>query len=544
MSRFPSAGRTPLFRAFARAMRRARFLAQHPELGSLRDEVVEIGAKARAGDGLARRELLKNAARVGLALPLAGAFSRPTFAFGSLAARSADPVAILGAGAGGLTAAYRLMQAKQPCELFEGSQRVGGRIFTLKDFNKEGQFCELGAELVDTNHTDMIELATELGVRVQELKEGDAGVELYHFGGKIYTEKDLLPEFTKIASQIAEDQGKLYEGEEENLTEFAKQLDQVSLREYLARFQGKCEPWVLDFINTAYCGEYGLETTEQTALNLLTYLDADVSEGFKIFGESDESKRIFGGNSSLMEALHEKLKGAVPVTTGHMLVKIEDLGGSFQLTFKVGAKTVTKTFARIICALPFTMLREVEGIEKLALTPDKLGAIQKLGYGTNVKVMYGFSERLWRTPAAGRPECNGSMYTSLPNQCFWETSRKQDGKSGILTNFLGGAQGTRPFDEARWKEAFTTLDAIIPGLAAKHDGNKRSWVWPTYAFSKGAYSCPKVGQYTTIWQATGTAELGGRMHFIGEHTSADFGGFMNGAIETANRAVKEMLAGA
>jgi monoamine oxidase len=535
-------GRTPLFRAVSRALARARVLHRLPRGSSLRNELPLVGAAARGGDPLARRELLKHAARLGVALPAAGLLARSGFARRDDAARSAEPIAILGAGAAGLTAAYRLMQAGQPCRVFEASARIGGRIFTLDAFNKEGQFCELGAELVDTNHVEMIELAKELGVGVQELKEGDAGVELYHMGGRIYTEHDLLPEFEKLAPAIAAAQETLYVGEDEDWSDAARALDQISIREWLQQNAGECAKWVIDLIDLAYTGEYGLDAGEQSALNLLTYIDSDTSEGFKIFGESDESKRIEGGNSRLMEALARALEGKVEIEMGHELVKIGDDGASLELTFKSGGATTSAKYSRVICTLPFTVLRGVEGLDRLALAPEKLASIQTLGYGTNVKLMFGFTERAWRKAESGRPECNGSMYTTQSSQCFWETSRKQKGQSGILTNFRGGKAGTYDFtDEAVGKNVLGELDAIIPGLAAKFDGNKRSWIWPTYRFSKGAYSCPKIGQMTTVWDATAGAELDGRLMFAGEHTSVDFGGFMMGAIESGSRAAREAL---
>src|SRR5262245_44140480 len=105
-------GRTPLFRAVARALRQARFLEAHPEIGSLRGELPDLGAAARRGDPVARREFLKQAARIGVALPLAGSLlGRGAAAAMRAAAGAADPVAILGGGAAGLTAAYRLTKA-------------------------------------------------------------------------------------------------------------------------------------------------------------------------------------------------------------------------------------------------------------------------------------------------------------------------------------------------------------------------------------------------------------------------------------------------
>jgi type I restriction enzyme R subunit len=72
------------------------------------------------------------------------------------------PIAIVGGGVAGLTAAYRISQKGRPVHLFEASQRCGGRIFTRKNFNADNQFVELGAELVDTGHKDLIRIAKEL----------------------------------------------------------------------------------------------------------------------------------------------------------------------------------------------------------------------------------------------------------------------------------------------------------------------------------------------------------------------------------------------
>src|SRR5262245_25202179 len=84
-------------------------------------------------------------------------------------AGSGESIGIVGAGAAGLTAAFRLSAAGRNVTLYEASDRIGGRMFTRRDFNADGQFCELGGELVDTNHTALRDLATELGVEIQRI---------------------------------------------------------------------------------------------------------------------------------------------------------------------------------------------------------------------------------------------------------------------------------------------------------------------------------------------------------------------------------------
>jgi monoamine oxidase len=187
------------------------------------------------------------------------------------------------------------------------------------------------------------------------------------------------------------------------------------------------------------------------------------------------------------------------------------------------------------------MLRQVEGIKALALSRKKQEAIAHLGYGNNAKVIYGFTERWWRNPAARLPvRSNGSILTDLPLQCTWESSRGQAGVSGILTNFLGGA-GAKPFTTERFDKFRDQLRPVFPGIGEKFDGQRALMNWPEYKFARGSYTCPLVGQCTTLLEVAGEPELDGRLVFAGEHTAGEFSGFMNGAVQSGNRAAKEIL---
>jgi monoamine oxidase len=495
-------------------------------------------ATAPHTDGLSRRQFLgKSAAAVTATMLAAGA---------GRAAVPADPVAILGAGVAGLTAAFRLMQAGAKVEIFEASNRVGGRIFTMDGFitpdlnDGKPMFCELGGELVDSNHKDLIELAKELGVEIQELKEGDPGVEYFHFEGKIRTEKDLIPAFEPLAKQLAEDVEGLKD-DKENHTEKAKKFDRISIADYLQSFKGKVEPWLLSLLDVAYETEYGRATREQSALNLITYLSPDTKEGFNMFGESDESKRVKGGNSRLVEALQKAIAGKVTIHTQHKLTAVATASkNTLQLTFDTPDGYKELKFSKTICALPFTMLRggRVAGIEKIGLSKEKLKAIEELGYGNNTKAMIGFKSRVWRK---ADPVNNGSAYTDQSFQDCWETSRGQDGNCGIITNFLGGKTAAEATPADRFDITLKELDKIFPGAEAAYAGKRIMMHWPTQKFIRGSYTCPLVGQVTTLLEFCATPELDSNLLFAGEHTSADFSGFMCGGVESGNRAAKEVL---
>lgn len=451
-------------------------------------------------------------------------------------------IAIVGGGVAGLTVAYRLARAGRRATLYEASSRFGGRMFTKRNFNSEGMFCELGGELVDTNHKPLMDLAAELGVGLQLLKPSQgAGEDLYALGGRLHSDRELVHNgrglFVPIARQIARDHAKLTD-EEENWTDHARKLDAISLQEYLTQFRGRTPDWVLEFLDIAYWGEYGMRTSEQSSLNLIDLIGTDTKKNLELFGESDEAYRIAGGSSSLPDALFARLGGAIEQRPKHALASIGHDGARINLSFETPQGYVNAAHSVVVLALPFTKLREVNGVDALGLGAAKLKCIRELGYGDNGKVMIGTTGRPW-TEASRFPVKSSGEFYSREFQVMWDTSRGQSGERGILTNYLSGVQ-----DQA------TALAGIHAGLAklspaieaSLDESNMASFFWARYPFNKGSFISARVGQYTTLLEVAGTPELDGRLQFAGEHTSTDFAGFMCGGVDSGERVAKAILA--
>lgn len=519
-------------------------------------EAARVGYSRATSTALSRRQMLRLAgAAAGVAAlgPITG-----PLAFSPASARTPDTsgkrasIAIVGGGVAGLTAAYRLAAKGLRPAVFEASNRWGGRMFTRKGFYG-GMFCELGGELVDTNHEDLSSLADELGLELQALAASDdVGDDLYYFGGKFYTPRDMIdPEkgtgaFAPIAAQIAQDSEKLLD-EQENWTAHARALDATSLKDYLARFKGKAEDWAIALLDVAYLCEFGIDTAEQSALNLVDCIGTDLEQPFQIFGDSDESYRIKGGSSALIEALVKSLDKKADMALGTALTSMGVQDGTPGLTLKGPRGTQRRSFDMVILAMPFTTLREVDGLDAIGLSDEKLAAIRELGYGNNAKLMCGTTSRAWRSDAAGLPGAStGSFFTDLPFQSMWETSRAQPGSKGILTNYLAGAAADG--NEADALSALRAgLNAMSAPLGASLDPKAvTSFFWNRHPFTLGSYAGARLGQYTTLLEVTAAPELDGRLQFAGEHTSSDFLGYMNGGVESGNRAAAAVaeLAGA
>jgi monoamine oxidase len=269
---------------------------------------------------------------------------------------------------------------------------------------------------------------------------------------------------------------------------------------------------------------------------LLWLIDSETPDPFRIYGDSDEAFHVKGGNDQIPTALADRLMS--PIELEHRLVRVvQKASGVLTLSFDRGTQSaVDEDFDHVVCALPFTRLRDVE--IDVDLPAEKVSMIRELGMGTNAKLMGQFSERVWRT----RHRASGSVTTDNGLQMLWETSRGQAGESGILTVFAGGNAGVALGSgsaESQMQQRLAQIDQIFPGTGATYMADSAARMhWPTVEHTKGSYTCYKPGQASY----SGTeGERVGNLHFCGEHTSEDFQGYMNGGAESGERVAAELL---
>lgn len=498
--------------------------------GAPLDEVIAQGQEWRREN--ARRRFLRQGltAAVGLGLAACAPMRMQ-------AGEGEDEVVIIGAGIAGLTCAWRLRQSGRRVRVYEAQSRVGGRMLSLRNHFADGQVCELGGELIDTGHARIRALATELGLNLDDLSldPTHAFGEVWFAEGQLRSEAEILAAFAPLAAAIQRDADSLPEAD---ITYAApggcEALDRESMTAWLDR-QG-ASGWLRRLIEVAYTTEMGLECTEQSALNFLTFIDPG-TEAFRIFADSDERFHVRGGNDLIVQALGRKLDDAIE--TGHVLEALaQDADGRYRLSLRHGAASREVRARQVVLALPFTLLRQVR--LDLELPTAKRKAIAELGYGTNAKLMIGFNERIWRT----RHARSGSTFSDLPFQTSWETSRMQPGAAGILTNFVGGRHGVEIGEGTPKQQADAAVahfEQIYPGLAAAREGMREArFHWPSHPWTQGSYACFRPGQWTTLRGAIGEAV--GQLHFAGEHCAMDNQGFMEGGVETGEWAAQAVLA--
>ena len=520
--------RSQSFRRFAQSLRMAAFAE---ERNVRTGEVIDLARSEQAS----RRAFLK-AAGITAAAPLAGSL------LGGMAAppRRNGSVAIIGAGLAGLACADRLRARGVAANLYEASDRVGGRCSSLRGFFN-GQVAELGGEFIDTTHQTMRQYANEFNL-VREDTKDEEGDTLYDFAGARVSEDDIVDEYRMLVPRIRDDLRTL-SNEPSFFSHNAADvvLDNLPLSEWLAT---RCAdlPLVRAALDEAYVAEYGRETSEQSALNLLLFLHADRRRRFTPFGVfSDERFHLVGGNDAIATRIAARLPGEISL--GRRLVALSRVGsGKFKLDFASGAPVQVD---HVVMTLPFSVLRTIELAPSLGISADKRRAIDELGYGDNAKTMIGFHGRPWS--AVG---CKGSIYSDRANlQTTWETNWTQALSTSVLTDYAGGARGVAigSMSVATQVDAFLgDLDAVAPGAsaAAIRDGGVVRAArahWPSSTLSRGSYTCYRPGQFTSI--AGLEAQPAGRLKFAGEHADSFYSwqGFMEGACISGLRAADEVL---
>jgi len=522
--------RSPAFRFLARCAATAAWCDRSGQ------PVAEAVQQRREDAG--RRRVLQGAAGGAALLALGAAAPRAR-------AAGAD-VAIVGAGFAGLYAASVLAGKGLAAQVYEAGTRVGGRVWSLRG-TFPGQVAERGAELIDTTHSTVRGLANAFGLSL-ESHEKQPGEEFFHFMGRHWTEAEVVAEYRAFSTAMNADLRKLSGGPTaDSHNAYDRQLDRMSLADYLdSRGAG---PLLRRVMDVAYTIEFGREINRQSALALLFFAQANKRGHFTPFGNfSDERFHVVEGNDAIATGLQRTLPQ--PVQFDHRLLRVGRLAdGRLKLSFAVGGRTVEVVHAAAILALPAPMMRLISFDASVNLAPHSRTAIDGLDYGTNSKMMVGFTARPW----IERLHCNGSSYSDLPNhQSTWETSPTTAiaGQRGVITDYSGGERGAR-LEPARLQAEATAfladLDVVWPGSRgfARRDAQGRIVAhlenWSRNELFRGAYTNNQPGYFTTIEGHYAKPGAPG-LFFAGEHTDSfySYQGFMEGALLSGARAADQV----
>src|SRR5438128_202794 len=534
--------RTPLMRALQRLAR------EHQAASELGIEVEELREREREAR-ITRREFVKRTGGLGAAVAVAGPMALARSARAAGAAR----IAIVGGGIAGLTAALRLQDKGVYADVYESSDRLGGRMHSDwtefgHGFWDNGQQAELCGELIDTNHKTILQLAQRFSLPTVDLlgAQPNGTTDTYWIFGADYpyaqASNDFQPVHNTLQGQV---QATSYPTLYKSYTPAGQFFDNMTLYDWITNYvPGGHGSQMGALLNAAYNEEYGAETPDQSSLNLIYLLGFNASPGnFSIYGKSDERYHIVDGNTLLPLAIASSLPSG-SIHLGYRMTSIRtNSDGSVIVSFDNGS---TVTADHVILCMSFAVLRTLN-YKKAGFDALKQTAITQLGAGLNAKLNLQFTSRVWNADGS-----TGSLYTDLPFQSGWDVTRGQSGATGIFVEYPGAnvskslgqsnpytTTATNPQVTTFAQQLLAQMEPIFPGITAQWNGKamlSTPFTDPNFLCS---YSYWKPGQYTGFSGYEKVRQ--GNIHFAGEHCSQDFQGFMEGGASEGVRAANELL---
>lgn len=414
-------------------------------------------------------------------------------------------ILVIGAGIAGLSAAYHLEGAGIEATVLEARDRVGGRVWTDRDFADIP--IEFGAELIHGRRPEVNtwRWVERLGLSVWRWNKLDDSM-IRTEAGDWLTMGEAREASAELDATRSWELGDVPEPrDDEDLGGYLRRIgfSQEQLR-YVQRSFANAEGERMDCLNAA--------------AHAHLFKDSD--------GDDDYSDyRILDGYDSYYERLAEGLDIRLNCVI-HAIEWTDGVTASARngLRFEADAAVIT---------LPLGVLQAGSPRFDPSLPPRKREALAGLKMGPVMKLVYLFDEPLL-DPSIG------AIYAKGNPPMWWSPSLGRAGGATVWTGFVTG-------DYAREMLALGEDAALRQGLATLREeiGQpnlryvKARWVnWPADPFALGGYSVCRPGHYDArdkLAQATPP------LYWAGEATAPHhLTAMVHGAYFTGQRAAREI----
>ncbi len=437
-------------------------------------------------------------------------------------------VVVVGAGLAGLTAARELSRAGRDVVVVEARDRVGGRTWTVPLGGGDGRF-DFGGQWIGPNQARMQGLVAELGLTTEPMHED--GRKVLELRGRTSTFKGTIPRIAPwklIALHLGLTRvDKLCRAVDPVApwaSPKAELWDSMTVADWMRRRVPNADARRL--VTAALRVIFGSEPGELSLLHFLQY--AASSGGLMQLVESkgaNQDSFIVGGAMPICERLADGLR--VELSAPVRAVAQDEDG--------VTLETDRGTFRarRAIVAVPIPLADRIRWTPALPTLRDQL--TQRVGMGGTIKIFALYDEPFWR----GRGFAGEGVSTDGPvGVCFDDV---RGGQPCLLSFVVGrAARGWAERDPAARREAVLGQLARWFGDEALRPTEYHEADWAADEWSAGAPIATFPPGTLSVFGAALRAPVG-RVHWAGTETARQFTGFMEGAVESGERAAEEVL---
>lgn len=451
-------------------------------------------------------------------------------------------ILVLGAGLSGLSTAYELAKKGNRVTVLEARDRVGGRIFTLREPFSDDLYTETGGELIGDNYVRFLDYAGQFGINYDELSaEPETGGSISDIQdgigrnafmkGQFFSKNEVIKnhpyklkgeESQMLPPTLLGKHMRLMSNEIRQETTTLADLDRVSLATALrARGASKTAIKLMDVAlnyNSIYTVSAG----------------AALEDSFRRRNAGTVPLKAEGGNDRLPKALAAAaIDAGAEIKLNSPVVRI--VRKENRIIVHVDAangRSETYEADRLVCTIPFSVLRSIRF--EPGLPASKQRAISDLDYTRITKVYMEADYAEWDKRSLG-----SSIWTDTNIEQIFSTTGKAGDERGLFTVWADG-RGSEKLEkmDPKTRQSYATaeFERILPVMkGAVKTTATQSWSLDPY--SLGAYSHLRVGQLIGLVPAIGAPV--DNIHFAGEHTATGMPG-MEGALESAERVVREI----
>ena len=312
-------------------------------------------------------------------------------------------VLVAGAGLAGLAAARDLIARGATVTVIDVRDRVGGRVWTIRDGFTEGQHAEAGGDFIDEEQHEIRGLATELGLKLTRILKGGFGyVRPDQAGRAKIVARNAKRGWEQLAGRLSDVSRPYGLAERRWDSPITAEIARRSVAAWLDQTKADAE------LRATATGLRGFFLADPDELSLVALVDQFSEDDSPVRGGM---YRVEGGNDRLTAALAEPLGDRLHLNTD--VVAISHRGKVVRVSVKNNRALAQINCDYAILALPATLLRRMPITP--ALPAQQHEAIVRLKYGRATKTLLQFSKRFWRAP--GRPKAFG---TPQPFGAVWD----------------------------------------------------------------------------------------------------------------------------
>lgn len=440
-------------------------------------------------------------------------------------------VIIVGAGLAGLSAGYELKRAGHTPVILEAQQRVGGRVYTLRDPFTEGLYAEVGAMRIPRAHSLTMAYVEKFGLKTNDFTMDNPNA-YYYIGGRKMRASEAhadpsLMGFEVSPNEAGRTSGQMYMQALKPLLDLLERHGDAAWDEIVAKYDGYSTREFLELNgwSEGMIEMFGLLANQESVMNS-SFLELFREDSGNYYTNMIE---IQGGTDRLPHAFLPELMG--DIRFGAKMIAMDQSPDDVTIHYQTPAGRFSETADYAIITIPFPVLRHVEVLKPFSRAKNR--AIRQLHYDASAKILFQCKRRFWEEDDG---IFGGGTITDLPiRNLYYPDHGRETGRGIILASYTWSEDAQRwgslkPDD--RIIQALEDVAEIHPQVMKEFEVGT-SWMWHDDEFAGGAFALFDPGQQTLLHDEIVKPER--RIHFAGEHASL-YHAWIQGAFESGLRA--------